>query len=130
MWYFVLAFLTTGDGALAENAQPALACSEHVTNDRARRSCLRDLLETAEADMAQAAGGAREEAELADADTGGMFDAEGRLDAAQSAWLTYRDAECARRSALMILSDDARTEVDLVCRVGLTYARARELREE
>ena len=109
--------------------RPAVECAAHLTNPRARHNCLGDLLQEAEAAMAAAAAGAAEEAELADLDTGGMFGASAALEAAQGAWTTYRDAECARRGALMILSEESRRDVVLDCQIALTRARTTELSE-
>lgn len=109
--------------------RPAVECAAHLTDARARHNCLGELLEQAEAAMDAAASGAAEEAELADLDTGGMFGATAALEAAQSAWTDYRDAECARRGALMILSEDSRRDVMLDCQIALTRARAAELDE-
>ena len=111
------------------SARPALECAEHVTDWRARRGCLVDLLETAADALDSAAEDAREEAAETDMDSGGMFRAEASFEAAQSAWLAYRDAECDRRAALMFLSAESREEIALDCRIALTRARAQELRE-
>lgn len=109
--------------------RPAVECAEHLTDWRARRACLSDLLAEAEAELDAAVGTARAEAAEADLDSGGLFDAEAALDTAQSAWLAYRDAECGRRGALMFLSEDSREEIGFDCRIALTRARAAELRE-
>lgn len=110
--------------------RPAVECAEFLTDWRARRSCLRDLLSDAEDALSDAADGAREEARLIDEDTAGQFRAEAQFDAAQSAWIAYRDAECDRRVALMFISEQSREEIGLDCRISLTRDRARELREE
>ncbi len=109
--------------------RPAVECAQHLTNARARHNCLEDLLGQAETQMDAAAAGASEEAELADLDSGGMFGAAAALEAAQAAWMAYRDAECARRGALMILSEDSRRDVLLDCQISLTRARTTELEE-
>jgi uncharacterized protein YecT (DUF1311 family) len=109
--------------------RPAVECSEHLTDWPARRSCLRGLLDEAETALDAAVDAARAEAEESDLDTAGHFHAVARLEAAQSAWLAYRDAECDRRTALMFIGEDSREEIGLDCRISLTRARTTELRE-
>ncbi|RKR04112.1 lysozyme inhibitor LprI family protein [Maricaulis maris] len=109
--------------------RPAVECSEHLTDWRARRNCLRDLLGTAEDGLETATDAAREEADEIDADSAGRFGARRALDAAQTAWTVYRDAECTRRAAAMFLSEESREEITLDCQIDLTRARARELAE-
>lgn len=112
-----------------EPARPAVECATHLTDWRARRSCLQSLLEAAETELGEAAEYARGEAEQVDFDSGGHFDAASAFTTAQEAWLTYRDAECTRRAALMIVSAESREEIELDCRIALSRARAAELRE-
>ncbi|WP_323762415.1 lysozyme inhibitor LprI family protein [Maricaulis sp.] len=109
--------------------RPAVECAEHLTNWSARRNCLRGLLGSAEEALDEAADAAREDADEIDADSAGRFGARVAFDAAQSAWLAYRDAECARRAAAMFLSADSREEITLDCQISLTRARAHELAE-
>lgn len=109
--------------------RPAVECAEHLTDWPARRSCLRDLLETAEAGLDSAVEAARAEAAESDLDSGGHFDAAGHLERAQTAWLAYRDAECDRRTALMFIGADSREELGLDCRITLTRERTAELRD-
>lgn len=109
--------------------RPAVECAAHLTNWNARRNCLRELLETAGDRLDTAAEAARTEANAVDADSGGRFGAREAFDAAQSAWMTYRDAECTRRSAAMFLSEASREEITLDCQISLTRARADELAE-
>ena len=130
-------FLITGIFVAALGAQPldlptprpAVECAEHLTNWGARRNCLRGLLNTAEDALDDAADAAREEADEVDADSAGRFGARAAFDTAQSAWLTYRDAECSRRAATMFLSADSREEITLDCQISLTRSRAHELAE-
>ncbi|WP_203292986.1 lysozyme inhibitor LprI family protein [Maricaulis parjimensis] len=122
-------FLLAGAQPQFELPRPAVECAEHLTNWPARRSCLRRLLSDAEDQLETAEAGAREEAREIDLDTAGQFHAVDQLDAAQSAWLTYRDSECDRRVALMFISEDSREEIGLDCRISLTRARAGELRD-
>jgi uncharacterized protein YecT (DUF1311 family) len=131
MLVFVMALLVQGDvPALgAPNPRPAFECAEHLTDARARRSCLDALLRAAETQLQAAHMQARDDAEEADLDTGGRFEAEASLDRAQAVWLQYRDAECSRRGALMFVSAESREEIVLDCRVGLNRARAAELLE-
>jgi uncharacterized protein YecT (DUF1311 family) len=112
-----------------QSPRPAYECAEHLTNDRARRNCLRDLLEDAEDRLDAAQTTAAQEARESDLDTGGMFGAVEALDAAQQAWVIYRDAECNRRSSLLFVDDDAREEMSQDCRIALTRARSVELLE-
>ena len=107
--------------------QPGVACAEHLTDWRARRSCLSDLLESAEDEMRVAANEAGQEAREIDLDTLSHFRAEASLRAAQDAWAAFRDAECARRSALMFVSEESREEMGLSCRIELTRERAAAL---
>lgn len=109
--------------------RPAVECSAHMTSPRAMRGCLEDLLRDAEDDLDRAVAAASEEAAVSDLDSGSMFDAAGSLSRAQTAWIAYRDAECARRGALMFISDDSREQLVLDCQIGLTRARTRELQE-
>lgn len=124
---FALATVSaTQDLALAPR-RPLVECSEHLTNARARHGCLRDLLRDAERELDAALENTRRDAEDADLDSGGMFRAAERFDTAQTHWQTYRDAECARRGALMFVSEDSRTDITLDCQVAMTRARASEL---
>tara|TARA_R110002095_G_scaffold183845_1_gene161060 strand:- start:46 stop:444 length:399 start_codon:yes stop_codon:yes gene_type:complete len=131
MLVFVMALLVQGDvPALgAPNPRPAFECAEHVTDARARRSCLDALLRTAETQLQSAHMQARDDAEEADLDTGGRLEAEASLDRAQAVWVQYRDAECNRRGALMFVSAESREEIVLDCRISLNRARAAELLE-
>ncbi|WP_417490747.1 lysozyme inhibitor LprI family protein [Maricaulis sp.] len=113
----------------APNPRPAFECAEHVTDARARRSCLNTLLREAETQLQAAQEQAREEARDSDLDSGGMFQAEASLDNAQAIWMQYRDAECARRGSLMFVSESSREEIVLDCRIALDRARAAELLE-
>jgi uncharacterized protein YecT (DUF1311 family) len=112
-----------------QSPRPAYECAEHLTNDRARGNCLRDLLDDAENQLDTAQTTAAQEARESDLDTGGMFGAVGALETAQQAWMIYRDAECDRRSSLMFVDEDAREEVTQDCRIALSRARAAELLE-
>lgn len=131
MLVLVMALLVQGDvPALGlPNPRPAFECAEHVTDARARRSCLNDLLRAAETDLQAAHEQAREDARESDLDSGSMFNAEASLDEAQAVWSRYRDAECVRRGSLMFVSADSREEIVLDCRIALDRARASELLE-
>ncbi|MBR9824728.1 MAG: DUF1311 domain-containing protein [Alphaproteobacteria bacterium] len=109
--------------------RPAVECSSNMTNPRAMRDCLQDLLRDAERDLDAAVESARQETQVSDLDSGGMFDAAGALERAQDAWSAYRDAECARRGALMFIGEDQRDQLVLDCQVTETRARTRELQE-
>jgi uncharacterized protein YecT (DUF1311 family) len=128
LFSLVAALLLAQPELEAAGARPALECSQHVTDDRARRSCLRDLMRAAESDLAAAADSARSEARELDLDTGGMLDAADAFDDAQAAWIGYRDAECARRAARVMLGEAAREEISTDCRIALSRERAAELR--
>ncbi len=121
------AFLSA-QGLALEAPRPAVECSAHMTEPRAMRNCLNDLLREAERSLADAVEAAQAEAAGSDLDSGGMFDAAGALERAQTAWTAYRDAECARRGALMFISDDARDQLVLDCQIAETRDRTRELR--
>ena len=129
MLVFVMALLIQGDvPPLGEpNPRPAFECAEHVTDARARRSCLNTLLREAETDLLAAHTQARADARESDLDSGNMFDAEASLDQAQLIWTQYRDAECTRRGSLMFVSAESREEIVLDCQIGLDRARASEL---
>ncbi len=131
MLVFVMALLVQGDvPALGEpNSRPAFECAEHLTDARARRSCLDALLRDAETDLQAAHTQARADAREADLDSGNLFQAEASLDQAQAVWTQYRDAECTRRGALMFVSAESREELVLDCRIDLDRARASELLE-
>ena len=107
--------------------RPAVECAEFLTDWRARRNCLRNLLSEAEDRLDTVADAAREEADEVDADSAGRFGARRAFDAAQTAWTGYRDAECTRRSAAMFLSEASREEITLDCQISLTRRRADEL---
>jgi len=107
--------------------RPAVECAEHLMNDRARRNCLEDLLESANEQLEASHASAREEAGEFDLDTGSMFQAASNLDTAQAAWISYRDAECARRGSLMFVSEASREEIIIDCQIALTRARTTEL---
>ena len=110
MLVFVMALLVQGDvpNLGAPNPRPAFECAEHVTDARARRSCLNAL---------------------ASAAAGDLLNAEASLDEAQLRWLQYRDAECSRRGSLMFISEQSREEIVLDCQISLDRARAAELLE-
>jgi len=112
----------------AAAARPAMECSQHLTDDGARRACLRDLMRAAQSDLEAAADSARAEARELDLDTGGMLDAAEAFGDAQSAWMRYRDAECARRSSRVMMGGAAREEISTDCRIALSRERAQELR--
>ena len=112
-----------------EPMRPAVECAEHLTDWRARRGCLDDLLHTAEDALAAAAEAAEAEAHEIDLDSGGRFGAESAFGVAQTAWFAYRDAECTRRAALMFLSAESREEIELDCRIALTRSRTAELQD-
>ena len=116
----------TQDLALAPR-RPLVECSQHLTNDRARHNCLRDLLRTAERALDTTLDAARQEAEESDLDSGGMFRAEEMLETAHQHWQTSRDSECGRRGALMFVSEASRTDITLDCQVAMTRARRLEL---
>ena len=117
-------------GADAEPPRPTLECAEHMSDDRARRACLRDLLDDAETELAAAVARAGQEAEDVDLMAAGRHGAQSRLETAQSAWLAYRDAECERRASLMLIGADDRGEIDIDCRIAVTRARTSELLEQ
>ncbi|WP_417496369.1 lysozyme inhibitor LprI family protein [Maricaulis sp.] len=131
MLVFVMALLVQGDvpSLGAPNPRPAFECAEHVTDARARRSCLNALASAAAGDLQTAHEAAREEARESDLDSGGLFNAEASLDEAQVSWLQYRDAECSRRGSLMFISEQSREEIVLDCQISLDRARAAELLE-
>tara|TARA_R110002073_G_scaffold313110_1_gene484856 strand:+ start:2188 stop:2586 length:399 start_codon:yes stop_codon:yes gene_type:complete len=131
MLVFVMALLVQGDvPALGPpNQRPAFECAEHVTDARARRSCLNALARNAETDLQAAHEQARYEAVEADLDSGSLFRAEASLDEAQDSWTRYRDTECVRRGSLMFVSESSREEIVLDCQIGLNRARASELLE-
>jgi uncharacterized protein YecT (DUF1311 family) len=113
----------------ASDPRPMIECSEHMMEDRALRSCLEDLLDTAEDALDDAEAAARAEAAEIDLDMPGVANATTQLAQAQTAWIAYRDAECARRAGLLLIGEDADT-VSLDCRIALTRARTQELNEQ
>lgn len=125
---FAAGLLTVAQPDLSAPAEPSVECAAHLTDERARLSCLENLLDAAGDALGDAQSAAREDARESDLDSGGMFSAADKLDSAQVAWLAYRDAECERRSALMFLGASSRRETDLNCQIRLTRARAEELR--
>lgn len=131
MLVLVMALLVQGNvPALgAPNPRPAFECAEHVTDARARRSCLDALAGTAASDLQAAHEAARQEARESDLDSGGLFNAEAGLDQAQASWVRYRDAECTRRGSLMLVSEQSREEIVLDCQISLDRSRASELWE-
>ena len=126
----MIAALSAQDALPELNAprRPAVECAEHVRDDSARRSCLRGLLDDSEESLDEALREARNEAEEIDMDFPGFANARAGLDAAHTAWITYRDAECERRAALLLMGEDG-DELALDCQIALTRARAAELRE-
>lgn len=111
---------------LQRDFRPSVECAQHLTDDSARRSCLNDLLDTAEDQLDTALEAAREEASAIDMDMPGATAAEAHLEAAHTAWIAYRDAECARRASLLILGQHGEDE-RLDCLVTETRARTAEL---
>jgi uncharacterized protein YecT (DUF1311 family) len=124
-------------GVLQESATPQIGmaevrptreCAIHLTAPRARRNCMDNLLDEATESLVVAQQSARDDAIDVDVTTGGFLSAEQAFDDAQIAWAIYRDAECVRRSSLMMVADEAGAELVLDCRIVLTRARAAELR--
>lgn len=111
---------------LERDFRPSVQCAEHLTDARARTNCLEGLLDQAEDQLETALTAAREEAREIDLDMPGAANAEGALEAAHTAWIAYRDAECTRRASLLLLGDHGDDE-RLDCQVTLTRARAAEL---
>ncbi|MEN0653674.1 MULTISPECIES: lysozyme inhibitor LprI family protein [Hyphobacterium] len=111
---------------LERDNRPSVQCAEHLTDSGARNRCLDGLLDAAEAGLDAALAAAREEAREIDLDMPGAADAVTSLEAAHSAWIAYRDAECTRRASLLLLGDHGDDE-RLDCLVTLTRARAAEL---
>lgn len=125
-----LAFVQDADlpPPLERDFRPSVQCAEHLTDDRARRSCLNGLLETAEVQLDVALEAARAEAREIDLEMPGVAHAESNLEAARTAWIAYRDAECTRRASLLLLGQHGEDE-RIDCQVTLTRARAAELAE-
>lgn len=111
------------------DARPTRECAVHLTAPRARRDCMNDLYTDAANALEAANHAAADEARDIDLTSGGLFGAERALDDARSAWAIYRDAECARRASLMMITDESRDEIVQDCRIVLTRARAAELRD-
>lgn len=111
---------------LERDYRPSVQCAEHLTDSGARRRCLEDLLDAAEDQLDLALTAAREEAREIALDMPGAGDTEAALEAAHTAWIAYRDAECTRRASLLLLGDHGGDE-RLDCLVTLTRARAAEL---
>lgn len=132
MLSLILALVSVQDAdlppPLERDYRPSVQCAEHLTDDRARRSCLNDLLDVAEDQLGAALDAARSEAREIDLDMPGVASAEANLQAASAAWTTYRDAECARRASLLLLGQHGEDE-RIDCLVVLTRARAAELAE-
>ncbi|MBI1236876.1 MAG: DUF1311 domain-containing protein [Alphaproteobacteria bacterium] len=108
--------------------RPMIECSEHMNDDRGMRNCLGELLRVADSWLGEAFHSARDEAAAMDQDMPGIADAVAASDRAQNAWIAYRDAECARRAALLMIGSDAEF-AELDCRIVLTRDRVMELRE-
>jgi uncharacterized protein YecT (DUF1311 family) len=121
--------LSVAQPASAPVMEPSVQCATHLTNARARQSCLDDLLETELADLELAFSAAQSEADEIDLDTGGRMGVRDSFERAQSAWVSYRDLECQRRSSLMILDEAGQSEIVTACQIRLTRVRAAELRE-
>ncbi|WP_421790700.1 lysozyme inhibitor LprI family protein [Hyphobacterium sp.] len=113
----------------AAPTRPMIECSEHLHDDRAIRRCLDDLLNAAEDGLDAALDNARTEAREIDLDMPGLANATGHLDSAHTAWIAYRDAECARRASLMLIGEDGEA-IATDCQIALTRARTRELIEQ
>jgi uncharacterized protein YecT (DUF1311 family) len=111
------------------DARPTRECAIHLTAPRARRNCMDNLFSDATDSLEAARQAARDDAIDVDLTTGGLFGAEQAFDSAETAWAVYRDAECARRSTLMMVADEARAELVQDCRIVLTRERAAELRD-
>lgn len=130
--FAVLASLIMQDAPVPEIARPArpmIECSEHLNDGRALNRCLGGLLDTAEDQLDAALEAARNEAAEIDLDLPGLANATAHLDRAHSAWTAYRDAECQRRASLLMIGDDGEA-IALDCRISVTRARTRELREQ
>jgi len=113
---------------LQRDFRPSVECAEHLRDNDARADCLRDLLDDSEDALDDALEGARREADEIDADFPGFANARSALDAAHSAWINYRDAECARRSSLLLMGDGG-DDLERDCQITLTRARTAELLE-
>jgi uncharacterized protein YecT (DUF1311 family) len=110
-----------------QSSRPVLECASSLTNPSDRASCLSRLFDASVDALNAAQAAARIEAAESDMDSGGRFHAADSLDAAQSAWSSYRDAECLRRGALMFVSQASRDEIVMDCRISLTRTRTAEL---
>ncbi len=130
--FAVLASLLMQDAPgpdITRPVRPMIECSGHLNDDRALINCLGDLLDSAGDRLDAALDDARTEAAEIDLDMPGLADAMTRLEAAHSAWIAYRNAECQRRAALLMIGDDGEA-VALDCRIALTRARTTELIEQ
>ena len=90
------------------------------------RACLETLLSTAEIDLTQSYAPRYQEARDLDGGTGKEVFVE-RFRKANEEWKQYRDAECARRSAL-VAQGTAAEDLHLACVVDLTRRRALDMR--
>lgn len=122
--------LQTGSvpGPATLEPRPALECAEHVTDARARQNCLRDLLRTSESELTSAREWAASEAADVDLMHPGAGRAQSALEAAQTAWVAYRDAECARQASLMLIDEGTQDEIRMDCQIALNRDRIAELR--
>ncbi len=114
---------------LQRDFRPSVECAEHLRDDDARADCLRDLLEDSEDALDEALDTARREAGEIDEDFPGFANARAALDTAHAAWISYRDAECARRAALLLMGDGGR-DLQLDCQITLTRSRTAGLLED
>ena len=125
-----LALLAAQDApqTLQRDFRPSVECAEHLRDDDARADCLRDLLDDGEDALDAALDAARQEADEIDADFPGFANARSALDTAHAAWISYRDAECARRASLLLMGDGG-NDLERDCQIALTRARTAELLE-
>lgn len=111
--------------AAPARAQPSLECSFVESSQVEIADCLAETEERANAAMELVLGYARDAAFDLDEVTGREV-AMPALDAAQQAWLAYREAACAHRGALS--GGGSGTGIAIrSCRIEMTRARTAEL---
>jgi uncharacterized protein YecT (DUF1311 family) len=125
--FSVIVALSAAQELPIPSREPSVECAEHLLDARARQDCIDDLFVAAAANLDAALDAARIEADEIDLDTAGRMQVRASLDSAHTAWISYRDLECVRRSRLMILDPAGLEEFSTACQIRLTRARTTEL---
>ena len=107
--------------------RPAVQCAAHMQDRGALRNCLEELEEDALERLDAVLANARAETTEIDADSVGQLNTAAELEASQTAWEAYVDAECERRGGLFLMPGSQAADLVLDCRISFIRERTDEL---